>query len=56
VLGWTAGGQPRHPLYLRGDTPLQCLTAAAHDAMLDVDPRWSQLLADASVLEGGVLR
>ncbi|MCB9663291.1 MAG: DUF1643 domain-containing protein [Alphaproteobacteria bacterium] len=23
VLGWTALGAPRHPLYVRGDTPLQ---------------------------------
>ncbi|MFV8227483.1 DUF1643 domain-containing protein [Mycolicibacterium fortuitum] len=51
VLGWTADGQPRHPLYLRGDTPLQCLTADAHTDMLDVDPRWTQLLADTDVLD-----
>jgi hypothetical protein len=51
VLGWTAGEQPRHPLYLRGDTRLQCLTAWAHQDMLDVDPRWSRLLVDTAVLD-----
>ncbi len=51
VLGWASGNQPRHPLYLRADTPLQCLTAGAHRDMLDVDPRWSQLLADTTVLD-----
>ncbi|OCB20040.1 hypothetical protein BRW65_22940 [Mycobacterium paraffinicum] len=50
VLGWTSSGQPRHPLYLRKDTPLQCLTARAHLDMLDVDPRWSALLTDSDVL------
>lgn len=53
VLGWTAGEQPRHPLYLRGDTPLQCLTAAAHRDMLDVDPRWPRLLSDSAAVLGG---
>jgi hypothetical protein len=51
VLGWTAEGQPRHPLYLRADTPLQCLTAGAHRDMLDVDPRWAALLSDTTAIE-----
>jgi hypothetical protein len=51
VLDWTLGGQPRHPLYMRSDTQLQCLTARAHVDMLDADPRWTQLLADAAVLD-----
>lgn len=50
VLGWTLSGQPRHPLYLRKDTPLQCLTARAHHDMVDVDPRWSALLTDSDAL------
>ena len=57
VFGWTAGEQPRHPLYLAGDPPLQRLTAWAHQDMLDVDPRWARLLADTAVLdEAGELR
>ena len=52
ALGWTLGDQPRHPLYLRADTPLQCLTAWAHRDMLDVDQRWTRLLTDTSVLDG----
>lgn len=44
VLGWTAGGQPRHPLYLSRDTPLECLTpvdtGSAHELE---DPRWGHL-------------
>ena len=52
VLGWTCSGQPRHPLYLRKDTPLQCLTARAHRDMIDVDPRWSALLTDSDALAG----
>ncbi|MDO2396066.1 DUF1643 domain-containing protein [Mycobacterium avium subsp. hominissuis] len=52
VLGWTEDGQPRHPLRLRRDTPLQCLTASAHDDMRDVDPRWARLLSDSTVIEG----
>ncbi len=50
VLGWTAEGQPRHPLYLRADTPLQCLTAGAHPDMTDVDPRWAALLCDTATI------
>jgi hypothetical protein len=55
VLGWTASGQPRHPLYLRGDTPLQCLTADAHADMCDVDPRWARLLSDTAAIGGQYL-
>jgi hypothetical protein len=51
VVGWTADGQPRHPLYLRADAPLQCLTAGAHADMLDADPRWAGLLTDPAVLD-----
>ena len=51
VLGWTGGGQPRHPLYLPKDTALQCMTARAHHDMLDVDPRWVGLLTDTAALE-----
>jgi hypothetical protein len=56
VLGWTAAGQPRHPLYLRSDTALQCLTAAAHGDMLDVDARWAQLLTGSAALSIGAPR
>ncbi|PJE01153.1 MAG: hypothetical protein CK429_35680 [Mycobacterium sp.] len=52
VLGWTQGGQPRHPLYMRADTQLECLSAGAHLSFLDVDARWSELLSDSAVLEG----
>ena len=51
VLGWTSQDQPRHPLYLRSDARLECLTVRAHLDMLDVDPRWSRLPADAAVLD-----
>lgn len=51
VLGWTAGDQPRHPLYMQAGTQLQCLTAHAHEDMIDVDPRWGRLLADATGLD-----
>jgi hypothetical protein len=51
VLGWTADDQPRHPLYMRSDAQLQCLTAGAHVDMLDVDPRWARVLTDPAVLE-----
>jgi hypothetical protein len=47
VLGWTEGGQPRHPLYAPKDTTPECLTLSAeryglHEAE---DPRWERLLA-----------
>ncbi|MFV8234016.1 DUF1643 domain-containing protein [Mycolicibacterium fortuitum] len=48
ALGWTADGQPRHPLYVPRATPLQCLTADGHPDYLDVDPRWLQLIADTT--------
>jgi len=51
VLGWTAEDQPRHPLYMRSDAQLECLTTRAHLDMLDVDPRWARLLADTAVLD-----
>lgn len=51
VLDWTASGQPYHPLRVRADAQLQCLTAHAHPDMVDVDPRWTQLLADAAAAE-----
>ncbi|WP_083341771.1 DUF1643 domain-containing protein [Mycobacterium talmoniae] len=51
VLGWTANGQPRHPLYLRSDTPLHTLTAGHPGGFVDVDGRWSQLLADPTGLD-----
>lgn len=47
VLGWTAEGQPSHPLEVKPETPLQCLSAGAHREMLDVDPRWARLLSDS---------
>lgn len=50
VWGWTGRGQPRHPLYLRYDTPLQCLTASAMPEM-DLDSRWWQLIADTRGLD-----
>jgi hypothetical protein len=50
-LGWTTNNQPKHPLRLAGDTPLQTLTAG-HD-FADVDARWSQLLADTSSTTNG---
>ncbi|MFV8176890.1 DUF1643 domain-containing protein [Mycolicibacterium peregrinum] len=49
ALGWTADGQPRHPSRLRRATTLQCLTAGAHPDYLDVDPRWTQLIADTTL-------
>jgi hypothetical protein len=52
VLGWTGNDQPRHPLYLASDTPLQTLTASGHPGFVDVDPRWSRLLADTTGLSG----
>lgn len=48
VLDWTPSGQPFHPLRVRADAQLQCLTAHAHPDMVDVDPRWTQLLSDAA--------
>jgi hypothetical protein len=47
-LGWTASGQPKHPVRLPADTPLQTLTAGAHPNFVDVDARCNQLLADTS--------
>jgi hypothetical protein len=43
VLGWTAGGQPRHPLYVRSGTPLECVTPPACGAHEEEDPRWGRL-------------
>lgn len=51
VLGWTGQNQPRHPLYLRSDAQLECLTASAHVDMLGIDPRWAALLADTGALD-----
>lgn len=52
ALGWTANGQPRHPLYLSLETPLQTLTAGrAHREFVGVDRRWIPLLADTSDLD-----
>jgi hypothetical protein len=51
VLGWTANDQPHHPLSMPADTQLQTLTAGAHPGFIDVDPRWSQLLADTTALD-----
>lgn len=50
-FGWTVEGQPRHPSRLAKDTPLSTLTANAHPDFIDVDPRWTQLLADTNVLD-----
>ncbi len=50
-LGWTADGQPRHPSRLAKTTPLLTLTAAAHPEFVDVDTRWTRLLADTDVLD-----
>jgi hypothetical protein len=43
VLGWTGGGQPRHPLYVRSGTPLECVTPSASGAHEQEDPRWGRL-------------
>jgi hypothetical protein len=51
VLGWTANDQPCHLLSMRAHTQLQTLTAGAHPGFIDVDPRWSQLLADTTDLD-----
>ena len=51
VLGWTQGGQPKHPLRMRRDSQLQCLSPGAHLSLLDVDPHWSQLLCDSGALD-----
>lgn len=53
VLDCTTGGEPYHRLLVRADARLQCLTARAHSDTLDVDPRWTQLLADAAGLNAG---
>lgn len=53
VLEWTPSGQPYHPLRVRADAQLQCLTGRAHSDMVDVDPRWTALLADAAGVEAG---
>lgn len=53
VLDWTPSGQPYHPLRVRADAQLQCLTARAHCDMVDVDPRWTALLSDAAAAEAG---
>ena len=50
-LGWTGNNQPKHPLRMRADTPLHTVTAGAHPDLLDVDPRWTQLLADTTDLD-----
>jgi hypothetical protein len=50
VLGWTSNDQPRHPSNVRADTRLLTLTAGSHPGFVDVDPRWSQLLADTTDL------
>ncbi|WP_102145683.1 DUF1643 domain-containing protein [Mycobacterium hubeiense] len=44
VLGWTAAGQPRHPVRMRADTMLEGVTpASSGDAHETEDPRWAQL-------------
>lgn len=44
VLGWTATGQPEHPLSVAAGTTLKCYTAAASaGAHEDEDPRWGRL-------------
>lgn len=48
VWGWTANGQPHHPLYLASDTPLSCLSGTAHPTYAGVDQRWTSLIADTS--------
>lgn len=51
VWGWTAAGQPHHPLYLASDTPLLCLSGAAHPTYDGVDQRWCSLIADTSDIQ-----
>ncbi|ORX13064.1 DUF1643 domain-containing protein [Mycobacterium xenopi] len=53
VLGWTANSQPCPPPSSRMPTPLQCLSAGAHQQMLDVDPPWIGLLSDAGAVDDG---
>ncbi|ORW08024.1 MULTISPECIES: DUF1643 domain-containing protein [Mycolicibacter] len=49
VLGWTQGGQPRHPLFVPNHTMLECLTfTSSGDLHQDEDPRWSRLMAVAA--------
>ena len=44
VMGWTASGQPRHPVRMRKDTVLECVTpASSGDTHETEDPRWGQL-------------
>lgn len=45
VLGWTKGGQPRHPLYMPVKTPLQRYLPG--EAVDGVDARWRDLVAAA---------
>lgn len=54
VFGWTDNDQPKHPLRLRADTPLRCLTAGAHPDYAGVDPRWERLIADTAGVDEGL--
>jgi hypothetical protein len=45
VLGWTQGGQPRHPLYMPVKTPLQRYLPA--EPASGINERWRALLAAA---------
>lgn len=51
VVGWTANIQPRQLSSAPAGTPLCALTGGANPRFLDVDWRWSQLLADTSGLD-----
>jgi hypothetical protein len=47
VLGWTDGGQPRHPLHAPKNSTPECLTLGPQGYGLHEvdDPRWERLLA-----------
>lgn len=49
VLGWTKGGQPRHPLYMPANTVLTHITlGGAGGTPTFEDPQWAQLIAVAA--------
>ncbi|MDX1886896.1 DUF1643 domain-containing protein [Mycolicibacterium sp. 120270] len=51
VLGWTPVHQPCHLRDVAATAQLHCLTARAHLDLLDVDPRWPQLLTNTCGLD-----
>ncbi|MDD4865676.1 MAG: DUF1643 domain-containing protein [Mycobacterium sp.] len=46
ILGWTSTNQPRHPLYLRSDTPLQRPPAGTGVNIPGPASGWRSLLGD----------